>query len=150
MVRISDNSLIHTRITDYDIIQILLQNSRKSFVEIAKELNVTESAVRKRIRRMEKDGIIERYSIDVNPKKLGFGMRVLLGIDTTPQSYISTIQKLKTMDQILRIYSSSGDHMIILECWMKNDSNLNYFIKQLELIEGIIDICPAIIKEIIR
>ena len=99
---------------------------------------------------MEKDGIIERYSIDVNPKKLGFGMRVLLGIDTTPQSYISTIQKLKTMDQILRIYSSSGDHMIILECWMKNDSNLNYFIKQLELIEGIIDICPAIIKEIIR
>ncbi len=150
MVRISDALPRQNKISDYDIIQLLLKNSRKSFVDIAKELKVTETAVRKRVRRMEKEGIIERYSIDVNPKKLGFGMRVLLGIDTTPQTYISIIQKLKKIDEILRVYSSSGDHMLMLECWMKNDEELNSFIEKIENIEGIVDICPAIIKEIIK
>ncbi len=149
MVRISDKATI-SRISDFDIIQILLQNSRRSFVDIANELNVTETAIRKRVRRMEKQGIIERYSIDVNPRKLGYGMRVFLGIDTTAQTYISTIQKIKHMDESLRIYSSSGDHDIMVEIWMKDDEALNNFITRLNKIKGITDICPAIIKEIIK
>ena len=138
------------KISDFDIIEILLKNSRRSFVDIAKELNVTETAVRKRVRRMENQGIIERYSIDINPKKLGYGMRVLLGLDTTAQTYISTIQKLKKMDESLRIYSSSGDHDLLIEIWMKDDEELNKFIKKIENIRGIKEICPAIIKEIIK
>ena len=149
MVRISDN-VIKSKISDFDIIQILLLNSRKSFVDIAKELNVTETAIRKRVRRMEKQGIIERYSIDVNPRKLGYGMRVLLGIDTTPQTYISTLQKVKQMDESLRIYASSGDHDIIVEIWMKDDKELNDFLTKLSKIKGVTDICPAIVKEIIK
>ncbi|MCE7742947.1 MAG: Lrp/AsnC family transcriptional regulator [Candidatus Heimdallarchaeota archaeon] len=150
MVRISDTKTKSSKITDHEIIRILLQNSRRSFVDIAKELNVTETAIRKRVRRMEKQGTIERYSIDVNPKNIGLGMRVLLGIDTTPQTYISTLQKLKNIDEILRVYSSSGDHMIMLECWMKDDADLDNFINELKNFEGIVDICPSIIKEIIK
>ncbi len=149
MVRISDIET-KAKISDFDIIEILLKNSRRSFVDIAKELNVTETAIRKRVRRMENQGIIERYSIDINPKKLGYGMRVLLGLDTTAQTYISTIQKLKKMDESLRIYSSSGDHDLLIEIWMKDDEELNKFIKKIENIRGIKEICPAIIKEIIK
>jgi len=149
VVRISDIET-KAKISDFDIIEILLKNSRRSFVDIAKELNVTETAIRKRVRRMENQGIIERYSIDINPKKLGYGMRVLLGLDTTAQTYISTIQKLKKMDESLRIYSSSGDHDLLIEIWMKDDEELNKFIKKIENIRGIKEICPAIIKEIIK
>jgi Lrp/AsnC family transcriptional regulator for asnA, asnC and gidA len=125
-------------------------NSRQSFVDIARELNVTETAVRKRVRRMENQGIIERYSIDINPKKLGFGMRVLVGIDTDAPRYISIIQQLKKMDESLRIYSSSGDHDIMVEVWMKDDVELDKFIMKLKNIKGVREICPAIIKEILK
>ena len=149
VVRISDIKS-KSKITDFDIIEILMLNSRKSFVEIASELNVTETAVRKRIRKMETQGIIERYSIDINPKKLGFGMRVLVGLDTEAKAYISTIQKFKKMDENLRIYSSSGDHDIMVEVWMKSDVELDKFIHKLEKINGVTEVCPAIIKEIIK
>lgn len=127
-----------------------MQNSRKSFVDIAKELNVTETAVRKRVHRMENQGIIERYSVDINPKKLGYGMRVLVGLDTEAKAYISTIQKLKKMEENLRIYSSSGDHDIMVEVWMQNDVELDRFIQKLVKINGVTEVCPAIIKEIIK
>ena len=42
------------------VIKELLKNGRKSFVDIANELNVTETAVRKRVKKMEEEGIIIR------------------------------------------------------------------------------------------
>ena len=150
MVRISEQVDTRNKISDLDIIMILMTNGRKSFVEIAKELNVTETAIRKRVKRMEKEGIIHGYSIEINPKKLGYGVKAVLGIDTTAQRYMSVIQEIKKLKEILKLYSSSGDHMIMMECWFENHEELDKFQKGLEKIKGIIDICPAIITEIIK
>jgi len=139
-----------SKTSDLDIIKILLNNGRKSFVEIAKVLNVTETAVRKRVKRMEKEGVIHSYTTEINPKKLGYGVKAVIGIDTTAQRYMPIIQQLRKTKEILRLYSSSGDHMIMMECWFENHEMLDNFQMDLEKIDGIIDICPAIITEIIK
>ena len=150
MVRISEQINSRSKTSDLDIVRILLNNGRKSFVEIAKELDVTETAIRKRVRRMEKEGIIHSYTTEINPKKLGYGVKAVIGIDTTAQRYMPEIQQLRKVKEILRLYSSSGDHMIMMECWFENHEMLDTFQKDLEKIEGIKDICPAIITEIIK
>lgn len=132
------------------VIKELLRNGRKSFVDIATELNVTETAVRKRVKKMEEEGIITRYSVEINPRELGFGVKALIGLDTTPQRYLAVIQKLKKNDKILSLYSSSGDHMIMMECWFEDDENLYDFQEQLEKINGVIDVCPTIITDLIK
>ncbi|MHA1219176.1 MAG: Lrp/AsnC family transcriptional regulator [Candidatus Heimdallarchaeaceae archaeon] len=150
MVRLSNHTNLKNKITDLDIIKILINDGRRTFVEIAKELEVTETAIRKRVKRMENEGIIEGYTVEINPRKLGYGIKALIGIDTTPQRYISTIQKLKRDSDILRIYSSNGDHMIMLECWFEDDDKLASFMSKIETIDGITDICPAILTDIIK
>lgn len=127
-----------------------MKNGRKSFVEIADKLEVTETAVRKRVKKMEDEGIITRYSIDVNPRKLGFGVKALIGMDTTPQRYLAVIQILKKNKEILTLYSSSGDHMVMMECWFEDDEKLHEFLENLNKIEGIIDICPTVITDLIK
>ena len=150
MVRISEFPSKRSKTTDLAIIHKLMENSRKSFVDIAKELNVTETAIRKRIRRMEREGIIKSYSLEVDPKNLGFGIKALIGIDTTPQRYISIIHSLKSNEKIRRLYSSSGDHMMMMECWFETNEELHDFIEELHDIKGIIDICPTIITDFIK
>ncbi|MHA1202101.1 MAG: Lrp/AsnC family transcriptional regulator [Candidatus Heimdallarchaeaceae archaeon] len=132
------------------VIRELLKNGRKSFVDIANELNVTETAIRKRVKKMEEEGIITRYSVEINPRELGFGVKALIGLDTTPQRYVAVIQNLKKNDTILSLYSSSGDHMIMMECWFEDDVKLNDFLEQNKKINGVIDICPTIITDLIR
>lgn len=132
------------------IIKILLENGRKSFVNIADELGVTETAIRKRVKKMEREGVISKYSVEVNPRKLGFGVKAIIGIDTTPQRYLEIIQVLKKNDKILRLYSSSGDHMIMMESWFEDDEKLYEFLKYLKNVGGIIDICPSIINDMIK
>jgi len=137
------------RISNLELLRILKENSRIPFVKIAKIFGVSETAVRKRIRKLEKEGIIKKYTIEVNLKKIGLEM-ALIGIDTKPEYYISTIEKLKEMDEVVNLYASSGDHMIMIDCWFKSSEELRKFIKTLESMEGVTRVCPAIILEKIK
>ena len=137
------------RFSNLELLRILKENSRIPFVKIAKIFGVSETAVRKRIRKLEKEGIIKKYTIEVNLKKIGLEM-ALIGIDTKPEYYISTIEKLKEMDEVVNLYASSGDHMIMIDCWFKSSEELRKFIKTLESMEGVTRVCPAIILEKIK
>ena len=127
-----------------------MKDGRAKFVNLAGKLGVTETAIRKRVRKMEEEGIIVGYSVEIDPKKLGYGKRVIIGVDTTPQNYISVIQTLKNNKDVLRLFESSGDHMILMDCWFKTSDQLHEFLENLKKLEGITDICPAIINEIIK
>jgi Lrp/AsnC family transcriptional regulator for asnA, asnC and gidA len=138
------------RISNLDILNILKENARISFSEIAKKFEVSDTAIRKRIRKLEKNGVIKKYTIEINPKKIGFEIDAFIGIDTKPEQYIQIIEKLKKMKEVINLYSSSGDHMILAECWFKNSSELTKFVERLNTIIGITKICPAIVLEKIK
>lgn len=57
--------------TDIKILKLLAQNSRRQWQEIGEEVHLTGQAVRNRINRLEKLGVIEGYTIKVNSEKLG-------------------------------------------------------------------------------
>ncbi|RLF62442.1 MAG: transcriptional regulator [Thermoplasmata archaeon] len=117
---------------------------------MARLLGVSETAIRKRIRKMEEDGVIRGYTIDVDPKKIGFEINALIGLDTEPEVYLQTIEKLKKMEEIKSLYSSSGDHMIMMEIWFKNTEELSKFVDFLNSMDGVKKVCPAIIMEKIK
>lgn len=138
------------RISNLELLKLLRENARITFVELARRFSVSETAIRKRIRRLEEQGIIKKYTVEVDPRKLGFEIDVLIGIDTKPEDYIQTLEKLKRMKEVISLYSSSGDHMILVECWFKNSEELAEFMKKLDAMKGVIKICPAIILEKIK
>jgi Lrp/AsnC family transcriptional regulator for asnA, asnC and gidA len=121
-----------------------------SFLKIAKTLGVSEAAVRKKVKKLESEGVIKKYTIEVDPKKIGFEINALIGIDTKPEHYIPALGELKEIKEVVSLYSSSGDHMILIECWFKDSRELTEFIKKLNTIKGVTKICPAIILEKIK
>ncbi|MCS7136307.1 MAG: Lrp/AsnC family transcriptional regulator [Aigarchaeota archaeon] len=138
------------RFTNLDIIKMLMEDSRRPYTEIARVLNVSEAAIRKRIKRLEEEGIIRKYTVEVDLRKLGYNVHVLIGIDTSPEKFIQIIERLKPLNEVVGFYTSSGDHMILLECWFKDSSELTRFVEKLGKMDGITKICPAIILEKIK
>ena len=138
------------RISDLDIIKALQENARTPFVELAKRFGVTETAVRKRVRKLEERGVIRRYTVEVDPRKLGMEAVATIGLDTTPERYIHVIDELKKMDSIKSIKRSTGDHMILIDVWFPTNDELTEFVKKLESIDGVTKTCPAIITECIK
>lgn len=135
------------RISNKKLLELMLKNARMSFVEMAKKLGVTEAAVRKRVRKLEENGSIRGYTIIVDPKSIGYSIDALIGIDTTPEKLLAVIRKLKRRSDVLSLYTSSGDHMIMIECWFKTHDELDKFVKMLEGMDGVTRVCPATILE---
>jgi len=135
------------RISNLKLIELLSKNSRLSYVRLATIFGVSETAVRKRIAKLMENGIIKKFTIEIDPKKLGFEIIALIGIDTTPQDYMFVIEKLKRMREIRELYSSTGDHMLMLKVWMRNSEELSKFLHKIRKIKGVTRICPAIILE---
>ena len=107
------------RISNSELVKLLMENSRRSYVELARLLGVTEAAIRKRVRRLEEEGVIRGYTIDVDPKRLGYEILCFLGLDIAPESYMRMLEILRGRNEVVKLYSTSGDHNILAECWLE-------------------------------
>ncbi len=131
---------------DKQILDILMSNSRTPYTEIAQRLNVSEGTVRKRIKRLEDEGVIREYTIDIDPAKLGYRSVTLLGLDTEPDTNLDAIKALDALDEVRWVAKTTGDHMIMAEIWTEDDVELDRFIgEKICNIPGVKRVCPAII-----
>ena len=133
---------------DQKIIQMLEQNSRRSLNDISKKLKLSESAVRKRVAALQNKGVIKKFTIQVDPAKLGANSVSIVGVDVEPTKLLEVAQKLCEIKEIRSVATSTGDHMIMTEIWAKDGRELTKIVSEkIGAMDGIKKICPAMILE---
>ncbi len=135
---------------DVAILRILMDNARTPLTEIAKVVGVTDVAVKKRIQKLERDGVIKKYTIVVEPKKIGYNGVALVGVDTEPDKVLSVAHELSKRDYVVSVFITTGDHMIMAEVWAKTGSELMRIIEEIGRMEGVKKVCPAIVLERVK
>ncbi|MHA1933869.1 MAG: Lrp/AsnC family transcriptional regulator [Candidatus Thorarchaeota archaeon] len=123
---------------DRKIIAILTRNARSSLREIAKEVNLSPSSVRNRMARLLDNGFIERYTVDIDYRKLGFEIQVIVLITSKPGSSEGIYKALKEFQQITRIFWTSGPANFICIVRVRDMAELSQFMtSSLERLEGV-------------
>jgi len=133
---------------DKAIIEYLINNARVSYVELAKRLNLSEAAIRKRIKKLEKS-IIFKYTIFINPKGSDFFVS-FTGIDVEPESLMEIIEKLKDFNEIKSIFLTSGDHNLLVEIISESLEKLKEVHKKISEIEGVKRVCPSMVIDVLK
>jgi len=134
---------------DLRIIELLRRNARIPKSKIARELGITETAVRKRIKKLEDSGVILGYRAIINYRKINM-VCSYTGIDVEPEALINTIRELRKIKQIYSLYLTTGDHDILVEIICNDINELEKIHSRIEQLPGIKRICPAIVTEIIE
>jgi len=133
---------------DARILELLEEDSRRSFTEVAEKLKVSESAIRKRVSALQRMGVIKKFTIKVDHVKMGMNTVAIVGIDVDSAKMLEIAQGLCDLKEVKCVATSSGDHMIMLEIWARNGKELNKLISErIGKIEGVKEICPALILE---
>ena len=133
---------------DQKILVMLQVNGRLPFTEIARKLKLSESTIRKRVQSLEKRGVIKRFTIEIDPSKIGINTVAIVGVDVDPTKLLEAAQKLCEIEEIRCVATSTGDHMIITEIWSKDGRALTRILSErIGVIAGVKKICPAIILE---
>lgn len=90
--------------TDLTILEKLSQDSRTHCTEIAGELGVATSTIHKRVNQLYKDGIIEQFTIVLNPEKSGNHLTTFIGVNVDGARKEEIIKVLITNENVLEIY----------------------------------------------
>lgn len=133
---------------DLAILKLLQKDASMPFTEIARQLKLSESTVRKRVAKLVQEGVIKKFTVIIEPSKIGLNTTAIVGIDVEPQKILEISQKLCELSETRYVATSTGDHMIITEIWAKDTRELAKVISEkIGVINGIKKVCPAIILE---
>ncbi|WP_159172643.1 Lrp/AsnC family transcriptional regulator [Exiguobacterium oxidotolerans] len=118
--------------TDLQIIDELSQNSRITMKELGQKIHLSGPATSARVLKLEEQGIIEEYTILVNPLKMGYSVHAMISIytkDTHHQPYLFFLKNYPSY--VLNNYKISGDSCYLLECRFPSNKELDSFLTEL-------------------
>ncbi len=128
---------------DEKIVEFLRNNSRESFVDIGKNLKLSESAVRRRVKNLVSSGTIKKFTVEVgegNTTSAFVLISVESSIDTSKvSSKITKLQGVKT------VYEITGQYDITVVIRASNITEINECIDALRKIPGVSDTNSVII-----
>ncbi|WP_185993523.1 Lrp/AsnC family transcriptional regulator [Variovorax sp. KBS0712] len=99
--------------TDLAILRVLLLDSRKTLQEIGNEVGLSPTSCWTRIKKLEASGVIKRYTVDVDPAKLGYHDSVIVQVTLeshTDETLYDFGRTLATIPEIQEAYLVSGDY----------------------------------------
>ena len=130
---------------DHKIIQKLLEDGRASFSAIAKEIALTDVAIKKRVERLKKRGIISNISAELNLKVLGYENPIFVQIRTEMSKNKDVIKRLKELYYIIELYQILGEYNLLAKLIVPNIESAEIFINKLGTFDGILDVKTQVI-----
>jgi len=127
--------------TDKRIIQLLQKDGKMKIKEIAEELNMTNTPIFDRIKRLENDGLITGYTALVNKEALGFKLVAFCSVtlEMHHEQYINQFVKdVKKLPEVVACYHIAGMFDYLLKVYVKDMVDYQNFItKKLACIANI-------------
>lgn len=123
---------------DKQILGLLQKNAKLTIKELAEELNLTTSPIFERIKRLEKEGVIEGYVALLNPEGVGKGQVVFCNVSMPiyTKENIENFEKIVcSMPQVLECYHLAGLVDYQLKVFVKDIKEYDDFLKQLAEIQ---------------
>ena len=124
---------------DKEIVRMLMANSRRPILEIAKKIGISGAAIHQRLRKLEKQNLIHSSSIKINSKILGFTTLAYIGIflERATNNKI-VVNQLKEIPEILECHYTTGDWSMLTKLLCRDNEDLMKILtKKIQTIKGV-------------
>lgn len=124
--------------TDHQILNMLIDNTRIPFTDIAKKLDISAGTVHVRVKKMEESGIIVGSSLTLNYKKLGYTFIAYVGIflEKTSQTQF-VLNRIEEIPNITVAHVTTGKFNLFCKIRAKNTEHAKNIIFLIDDIEGV-------------
>ena len=124
---------------DQKILSELSKDSSISIPKLSEKINVNSSVVYSRIKRLVKKKLIERFTIEINNKELGYGVKSLTGINMDSKKRDNIIQELFKISGVREVSEVTGRFDILITMYAENLSDMYRIVSDnIGKIDGII------------
>ncbi|MBS1556624.1 MAG: Lrp/AsnC ligand binding domain-containing protein [Bacteroidetes bacterium] len=124
---------------DLRILELLMQDAKRPYTEVAKKVNVSQGTVHVRMAKMEEAGIIDKTSLRINYANLGYDITAFIGIYLEKSAlYEKVLAKLKDIPEIVNIHYTTGNYSMFVKIHCRDTNHLKEVLHdKMQQVEGI-------------
>lgn len=114
---------------DQQILELLVENARAPLIEIAEKVGLSRVAVKNRIDALERAGVIEQYTIIMNPEKVGRNVSVFFDVQVSPAYLDEVSAALAAEEAVTDIYLMTGPSKLHVHAVLEMNQDLERFVR---------------------
>ncbi len=135
---------------DRKLVSLLSVDGRRSVTDLAREVGLTEGAVRRRMRRLEEQDVLQIVAV-VNPVPLGFHVQTVTGLRVDIKRLDEVAAALRECPETRFVSIVTGSFDIMFVAWFVSLADLrSFFSNRLARIEGIMAPETFITLEVVK
>ncbi|MGV8981568.1 Lrp/AsnC family transcriptional regulator [Clostridium sp.] len=120
-------------VTDYKILEILLEEGRIPMKELAQRVSLSAPAAAERVKRLEEEDIITGYKAKINYAKLGKKINVLINVNIKVQRSGKFMEFIKEEYSIIECYHVTGPYCKILKARLDDIEGLDKLVGKIQM-----------------
>jgi Lrp/AsnC family transcriptional regulator for asnA, asnC and gidA len=122
---------------DRKIIALLQMDGRASNAKIAREVGVSEGTVRRRLRRLIEDDVVNVVAVP-NLEKLGYATTALIGLQTGPGKSDSVADSIANLQEAHYVAVTTGAYDVFVWAGLESAESLGNFLRtRIGIIDGV-------------
>lgn len=130
--------MIITDNLDIKILKLLQQNSRVTASEIGSKINLSVPAVSDRLKKLDASGIIDKYTVILNAKKMNKNLMIIMFISLESPKFTNPfINIIQLDDEIVECHYLAGDFDYALKIITDSTESLEKILNKIKNIPGV-------------
>ena len=117
---------------DRKIIALLQENAKRTFAQIGADVGLSSTAVKRRVDRLQTDGVIVGYGARIDPRALGEGIEALIEVHCADRIAPADVANtLVGLDQVVSAFTVSGEPDAVIRARVESIADLEKFVERL-------------------
>jgi DNA-binding Lrp family transcriptional regulator len=124
---------------DQQIVALLRANARRSFQDIGAHVALSAPAVKRRVDRLEEDGVIRGYAALVNPAAMGWQTQALVALYCEGRMSAAQVKEaVAHHPEVVAAYTVAGEASAVLHVHAQDTAHLEEALERVRSAPGII------------
>lgn len=110
---------------DIKILQMLANNARRPFLEIARECNVSGAAIHQRVQKLTAMGVIKGSELLIDSSSVGYETCAFIGFFLKdPSNFSHVVEALKEIPEVVECHFTTGQYDMFIKLQARNNDHL--------------------------
>ena len=116
---------------DVELLRILHEDARTSIAELARTLSMSAPSVSERLRRLKEAGIIQSFTIAVDPAQIGYGLAFYIRVSPLPGQLSKVVSVISAIEEIVECDRITGDDCFMAKAYVRSTGEIEEVINRI-------------------
>ena len=117
--------------TDQALIALLAGNARLSTAELARSVGLSAPSVAERLRRLEEDEVVKGYTVELDPKALGYTLTAIVRIRPLPGQLHAVEKLLVESPEVVECDKVTGEDCFVARYLLRSIDELDPILERI-------------------